>query len=269
MDRRHQDRSRPLTSSRPAVPGPVRRTRAARAAAAAAALALLAAGCGDDVTAGPASSSPVAASSPVSDAAAATGAPTTEPGTTDPGTTDPGTTDPMTTDGPATDAPASSAPASEDGGDAAGEAPADVGTAPSEEAATGAGLSVVDVRTGRHEGFDRVVVELAGDPAGLPGWFAHYVDEPSQQGSGDPVAVEGERFLEVVVRGLGYPFDTGQDELVGSVEGQGTALVREVAVGAVFEGQAQVLVGLDAAADAPYRVTRLSDPARVVVDVLG
>ncbi|WP_298802830.1 hypothetical protein [uncultured Pseudokineococcus sp.] len=264
MDRRHQDRSRALTGPRPAARGTVRRTRVGRAAAAAAALALLAAGCGDDVTAGPASSSPVAASSPVSDATAATGAPTTDPSATGSTTEDRGTTDPMTTDGSA-----SSAPTSEDGVDAAGEPLADVGTAPSEEAATGAGLSVVDVRTGRHEGFDRVVVELAGDPAGLPGWYAHYVDEPSQQGSGEPVAVEGERFLEVVVRGLGYPFDTGQEELVGSVDGQGTALVREVRAGGVFEGQAQVLVGLDAAADAPYRVTRLSDPPRVVVDVLG
>lgn len=232
--------------------------RAARGTAAAAALVLLAAGCGDEVTAGPAASSPAAASSPV--AVDATGAtPTDDPAAaaTAPATTAPGA--------PAPEEEAS-ATAPTPGGD---DAPAGAGTGPSEERATGAGLSVVDVRTGRHDGYDRVVVELAGDPSSVPGWYAHYVDEPSQQGSGEPVDVAGDRSLEVVVRGLGYPFDTGQEEFLGSVEGQGTALVREVAVGGVFEGQAQVHVGLDAPADAPYRVTRLSDPPRVVVDLLG
>jgi len=251
------------------------RTRAARAAVGGAVVTgflVLLAGCGGDgVTAGPAAS-PVAATTPAST--------TTPPSTTTP-TTETATT--PTTGGTSAGSP-SSAPG--DGGGAAApgpttappaapeeeaegslEPPRDAGTGPSEQEATGGGLSVVDVRTGRHDGFDRVVIELAGEEGDEPGWYARYVDEPTQEGSGAPLRVEGSSYLAVAVRGLGYPFDTGQDEVVGSFAGEGTAVVREVLVGAVVEGQAQVVLGLEA--QAPYAITRLSDPPRVVVDVLG
>jgi len=238
------------------------RTRAARAAARgalAAGLLVSLAGCGgDDVTAGPAAS-PVAATTSATPAASASGATSAAPST------------PAEATGPsATTAPATAAPADEDAGSAAGDdvaPPLDAGTEPSEQEADGAGLSVVDVRTAPHDGFDRVVLELAGDGGGAPGWFAHYVDDPAQQGSGTPLEVAGESHLEVVVRGLGYPFDTGQEELVGRTPGDGAQVVQEVLVGGVFEGQAQVVIGLDA--QRPYSITRLADPPRVVVDVLA
>src|SRR4051794_34274195 len=48
-------------------------------------------------------------------------------------------------------------------------------TQQSADSSPGAALTVVDVRTGRHEGFDRVVFELVG--AGAPGWIAAYVSQ--------------------------------------------------------------------------------------------
>lgn len=142
----------------------------------------------------------------------------------------------------------------------------DAGTGLSEAEATGGDLSVVDIRTARHGGFDRVVLDLAGEGGGEPGWYARYVAEPVQEASGAPLEVTGSSSLAVAVRGLGQPFDTGQDELVGSRAGEGTELVREVLVGGVHDGRAQVVVGLDA--EAPYRVVRLSGPPRLVIDVV-
>ncbi|MEJ5946009.1 hypothetical protein WDZ17_11975 [Pseudokineococcus basanitobsidens] len=229
-----------------------------------------AAGCGGaEVTAGP------AASAAVSDSATP-GAPTPLPTSSSPASTSPAgpTTDvdAAPTSGPgsrptpsSTTTAALSGPAEAD--EDALDVPEGAGTAPSEQAAGGGPLSVVAVRSARHDGFDRVVLELAGEEPGEPGWYARYVDEPTQEASGAPLDVEGDAFLELSVRGTGYPFDTGQDELLGTVPGQGTDLVREVLVGGVFEGQAQVVVGLSE--EVPYVVTRLQDPPRVVLDLVG
>ncbi|MCW2607598.1 MAG: hypothetical protein JWO60_2291 [Frankiales bacterium] len=141
--------------------------------------------------------------------------------------------------------------------------PAD--TRPDTEAATGGPLTVVSARASRQEGFDRVVLQLAGKQAGAPGWRVEYVDEPTQDGSGDKVDVEGDAVLQVVVTGVGYPFDTGQEEASNDLAPKGTRTVREVDLQATFEGQFTAFVGLSR--KVPFRVTRLSDPARVVIDV--
>jgi hypothetical protein len=133
-------------------------------------------------------------------------------------------------------------------------------TAPAE----GNGLSVVDVRTGRHEGYDRVVFELAGE--GTPGWSVEYDDAPAEQGSGEPVELAGEAALSVLITGVGYPFDTGVEQYGGPRElTPGLPVVREVQLKGVFEGQYDAFVGV--AQDRPFRVFRLADPQRVVLDV--
>lgn len=138
--------------------------------------------------------------------------------------------------------------------------PETVDTAPHD----GNGLGLVDVRTGRHDGFDRVVLQLAGD--GTIGWRVAYTDDPRYQGSGHPVDVAGGTTLQVMLDGVGYPGDTGVDPYDGPdrLAGPGTA-VQEVVVGNVFEGQHGAFLGVRE--PLPYRVFRLSDPARVVLDV--
>lgn len=131
---------------------------------------------------------------------------------------------------------------------------------------TGGPLTVTAVRVARQAGYDRIVFELAGKTAGQPGWNVEYVDSPTQQGSGDPVDVDGEAVLSVTITGTGYPFDTGVDEVEGDPAVPGDVqLVEDVVLGAVFEGQYEAFVGLSQ--KAPFRVFRLADPARVVVDV--
>ena len=136
----------------------------------------------------------------------------------------------------------------------------------SEQAPSGGPLTVTAVRVARQEGYDRVVFELAGKAPGQAGWRVEYVDEPSQQGSGDPVPVDGEAALAVLITGTGYPMDTGQEEVAGDPALPGDLqVVQDVVLGAVFEGQYEAFIGTSGRQ--PFRVFRLGDPERVVVDV--
>lgn len=137
----------------------------------------------------------------------------------------------------------------------------------SQEPSAGAKLTVTDIRVGRHDGFDRVVFELGG--SGTPGWTVRYVDQPTDDGSGNPVGLDGDAFLEVFITGTGYPMDTGVTEYSGPnpLDAEGTAEVEQVLYRGVFEGQTQAFVGIDDDDREPFRVFTLQDPTRVVVDL--
>jgi hypothetical protein len=209
------------------------------------------AGCGGDDNAGeerPVSVGVDATESPVpglSPAPSATGSPTASP---------------VAEPSSATPAPSGAV----DEQTAAEPFPADTGVDVQEP--TGGPLTVTAVRVAAHEGYDRVVFELAGRQPGEPGWRVEYVDDPTQQGSGDPVDVQGEAALSVTITGTGYPFDTGQEEVSTAppLPSDLTA-VTDLELGGVFEGQYEAFIGTSG--QAPFRVFRLSDPARVVVDV--
>ncbi|MCU1605559.1 MAG: uncharacterized protein JWP46_2024 [Modestobacter sp.] len=134
----------------------------------------------------------------------------------------------------------------------------------SAEPVDAAGLTVSAVRVGRHEGFDRVVFELAGQ--GTPGWQAEYVDSATAEGTGEPVDLAGPSYLRVILRGTSYPYDSGAAELLrGPVPVSGTDTVTGVFYDGTFEGQSLAYVGTRA--KAPFRVYALTGPTRVVVDV--
>ena len=140
------------------------------------------------------------------------------------------------------------------------------GPALSEQEPSGGPLTVTAVRVARQDGYDRVVFELAGRAAGQAGWRVEYVDEARAQGSGDPVPVEGDAVLSVLITGTGYPMDTGQEEVADDPALPGDLeVVQDVVLGAVFEGQYEAFIGTSG--EQPFRVTRLGDPERVVVDV--
>ena len=164
--------------------------------------------------------------------------------------------------------PSSAAPAPGGGADedAAADEPFPADTGVDVQEPSGGPLTVTAVRVAAHEGYDRVVFELAGRQPGDPGWRVEYVEDPAQQGSGDPVDLQGEAALSVTITGTGYPFDTGQEEVSAAppLPSDLTA-VTDLELGGVFEGQYQAFIGTSG--QAPFRVFRLSDPARVVVDV--
>lgn len=228
--------------------GRVGRTLARRrraAVLAAAGLALAACGDGDegggttDPTTEPRTSAPTSA--PASSAPPSSAAPTTDP------------SDPPTS-------PAEPPPTGEDD-----DAPFEGTTGASQQAAEGAGLSPVDLRFAERQGFDRVVLDLAGE--GAPGWFAGYTDDPRAAGSGNPVQVAGDAVISIDATGIQLPTEPGAQEYTGPerLTPDASGVVEEVVVGTLFEGQQQLFVGV--ASEQPYRVFRLADPPRLVVDV--
>jgi hypothetical protein len=167
-------------------------------------------------------------------------------------------------------APATSAPAAEPTPAATAGASGSAAVFPADtrrdaEEPVGGPLTVTAVRVARQDGYDRVVFELAGKAGGAPGWRVEYVDNPSRDGSGEPVEVAGEATLVVLVDGAGYPDDTGQQEASSARVPRDAEVVEEVELGSVFEGTYEAYIGVSR--KAPFRVFRLADPARVVVDV--
>jgi hypothetical protein len=128
-----------------------------------------------------------------------------------------------------------------------------------------AAVTVTDIRIGRHDGFDRVVFEVEG--TGTPGWAVQYVDDPTSQGSGEPIDVEGDAVLQVTLTGIGLPDDTGAEEWSGAnpLSVADTETVTEVAFDSTFEGQTVAFVGTTA--EVPFRVYLLEGPTRVVLEV--
>ena len=128
-------------------------------------------------------------------------------------------------------------------------------------------IAVTGVRTGRHPGFDRVVFDLAG--TGHAGWRVRYVDSPVRtQGRGDVVPLDGDGQLQVTLRGIAMPADAGGRGYDGPDRPalRGTRVVEDLYVGNLYEGVFATWLGVRS--PEPFRVFRLEDPKRVVVDVL-
>lgn len=177
-----------------------------------------------------------------------------------PRTPGPSTSSATTAPTPSTSPPAASAAPS--GEPTAPEGFAPPGTELTAEPADGR-LTVVAVRTGEHDGYDRVVYELAGE--GLPGWRVGYVERAVDDPSGELVDVRGDAVLQVWITGTTYPFDSGHEEFPENVL-PAAGGVAEVTRPLTFEGMTQSFVGV-VGEQRPVRVALLDDPVRVVVDV--
>jgi hypothetical protein len=132
---------------------------------------------------------------------------------------------------------------------------------------SGNGLGLTGVRIGHHPGFDRVVFDLGG--TGTPGWRVEYTTRPRYDGSGDPVRLKGTVYLQVFLRGMGFPDDIGiapYGDSTTRLPGTGTRGIAQIVPGGVFEGDQQAFIGLTGA-KRPFRAFALANPARVVVDV--
>lgn len=123
---------------------------------------------------------------------------------------------------------------------------------------------VTAIRVGEHQGKDRIVFELGGD--GTPGYTVDYVDAPAQQGSGNPVEVAGDSFLQVMIGNQTLPGDGLTEVPVGTVSADEASGVAGVAFAGQFEAQAQAVIGLKGTGRA-FTAFVLQNPTRVVVDV--
>ncbi len=174
---------------------------------------------------------------------------------------------------PSTSPTSGGSPSASPSGAVDGTRPADDATAPvafpadtaadTADASDDAMLTVTDVRAGAHDGFDRVVFDLGG--TGTPGWSVEYVDAAVDEGSGEPVDVDGDAVLQILITGTGMPMDTGVEEYSGAPVDLDGESVEQVVYRFVYEGRTAAFAGLDEVK--PFRVFALEDPARVVVDV--
>ncbi len=128
-------------------------------------------------------------------------------------------------------------------------------------------VSVTDVRTGRHNGFDRVVFEIGGQ--GQAGWDIRYVDQARAAGSGRLIDVGGDAVLQVSLTNVALPQDApaGVEPWHGPERLQlpGTGPIVEVVEDTIFEGVQTFFVGMTDRV--PFQVNRFDSPQRVVLDV--
>ena len=124
---------------------------------------------------------------------------------------------------------------------------------------------LVDIRTGRHTCFDRVVFEVDG-PVG--GYSVAYVAAVTQDGSGATLPVPGGARLQVVLHHPAHDA-SGVATYAGrppAVDGYRT--LRSVVHGGSFEGY--TTVGVGTRARLPFRVSTHAGPgghSRIVLDV--
>jgi hypothetical protein len=127
------------------------------------------------------------------------------------------------------------------------------------------GGNLVGLRAGRQECFDRLVFDVQGT---VGGYWVSYVDEVTEDPTGDPVPLRGGARLQVTVYSSAYDMETGTqtyvyDDPAELVDVTGFQTFRQVAWAGSFEGTTSV--GLGVRARLPFRVFTLAD--RVVVDV--
>ena len=131
------------------------------------------------------------------------------------------------------------------------------------------GAPVVNVRTGRHTCYDRLVVDVAGDVAG---YTVAYVPQVVQDGSGIPIPTRGGAALQITVNDPAYDangsatYSPADPRELRDVTGYRT--FRQVVWAGSFEGY--TTLGLGVRARLPFRVFVLDGPgtsSRVVVDV--
>ncbi|WP_171169351.1 hypothetical protein [Streptomyces sp. I05A-00742] len=126
-----------------------------------------------------------------------------------------------------------------------------------------------NIRTGSNTCYDRMVFELNSASTGL-GYHVGYVDAFHQDGSGDPIPVNGGAILQVYVSAPSYDPATGKASYPGKagqtlpgVDITGYKTFKDTKYGASFEGQTQVAIGTRA--KLPFRVERSGD--KLIVDV--
>ena len=128
---------------------------------------------------------------------------------------------------------------------------------------------VRNVRTGQHYCFDRLVIDLNG-PVG--GHTVRYVPQVVQDGSGFPVPLRGQAFLQITANAPAYDdggnatYNPADKNELSNVSGYQT--FRQVAWAGSFEGYSSL--GLGVRARLPFRVFTLAGPdagSRLVIDV--
>jgi hypothetical protein len=115
-------------------------------------------------------------------------------------------------------------------------------------------------RVARHDAFDRVVFEFAD---GVPSFSVRYVSAPVYEGTNAPVEISGTVAIEVTFH---FYYGENTDIYQGYPKGKlDLPVLREIKDTDGFEGVMTFVLGLQGRHE--FRVSTLSKPARLVVDI--
>ena len=123
------------------------------------------------------------------------------------------------------------------------------------------------LRTGRHDEFERIVLELGDRGGGFPGHTVEYVDRPLHDcGSGEETFPVGDAWLEIRL----YPIDAHTQEGQPTVDHKphdlpGLENILRVYTTCDFEAVVTLVLAMRSPKE--FRVFRLDAPRRIVVDV--
>jgi hypothetical protein len=125
---------------------------------------------------------------------------------------------------------------------------------------------LTDARVAAQAGFDRVALQFDG---AVPGYLIEYSDGPFLNTAGNEVAVEGDAFIRVIMEPASG-VDLSVDPFVETYEGpdrisSDTVNVTEAVLVDDFEANMVWVIGVKT--KAPFAVSTLEDPNRLVIDV--
>jgi hypothetical protein len=119
------------------------------------------------------------------------------------------------------------------------------------------------VRTGRHNGFDRLVIEFRG---GVPGYRIGYVEPPlTQCGSGRPIDPGAPNAIRVRLDPAAAHDDQGTATVADRDRAPRLPAIRTARLTCDFEGSVEWVLGTEARFG--IRAFTLESPARLVLDV--
>ncbi|WP_116998086.1 AMIN-like domain-containing (lipo)protein [Desertimonas flava] len=122
-----------------------------------------------------------------------------------------------------------------------------------------------DIRTGGHDCFERVVLELQGD-GDLPGYQVQYESDPILDSPrGAPVDVAGDATLVLSVGAWMTSPDSGGYQGPSEFVPTNVDNILELQMLENFEGMTSWAIGLDRQRD--FDVFTLDDPVRIVIDI--
>lgn len=133
-----------------------------------------------------------------------------------------------------------------------------------EGAVTGAAL-LRGMRTARHDGFDRIVLDFGQDA--VPGYRISYIDSPVRQcGSGNEVPIAGDGWLSIMVEPANAHSEQGEATIRERERAPRLPVLLELKMICDFEAQVEVVAGV--ASPERYRSFLLASPNRLVVDIM-
>lgn len=123
--------------------------------------------------------------------------------------------------------------------------------------------TLITVRSGTHDGFDRIVFEF---DERVPGYHTEYIDRPVRKcGSGNTTQVAGDGWLEVRMFPVNAHTEEGQPTVAERERMPNLLVLSELELTCDYEAVVTWVLGVES--PNRYQVRELSNPPRLVVDV--